>query len=471
MIVARDKQKSAMSQFLSRPISSIHPSPENIALYGPIQRDKPDFKALGASIKRDGIREPLVITQDGYIVSGHRRFAAAVAVGLKRVPCRVMNYRRVDDHDRHVRELREHNRQRVKTRDEQLREAVIDVNAVEAHDRLIKHRKARSRVSSAPLEIGDSRKRARISAAKTPFLKAVTDVIAARREFWPLSDRAIHYALLNKPPLIHASKPSSRYTNNQKSYKSLVELLTRARRAGLIDWRAITDTTRPVTKWGVWQNPAEYVRKELEELFDGFWRDLMQSQPNHIELVVEKLTVSSIIESVAGDFTIPMTVGRGYSSLPPRYEMAQRFKKSGKSILIVIFVTDHDPDGEGIAESFARSMRDDFGISQIHPIKAALTAEQVAKHNLPPLLKAKRSSSRYESFASKHGDDVFELEAIAPGVLQQIVREAIESVIDSKAYNNEQRQEREDARFLAARRTVATQAITGEFEREDKKSE
>ena len=57
--------------------------------------------------------------------------------------------------------------------------------------------------------------------------------------------------------------------------------------------------------------------------------------------------------------------------------MAQRFKKSGKDKLVLLMVSDFDPDGEEIAHSFARSMRDDFGVADIHPIKVALTAAQV----------------------------------------------------------------------------------------------
>lgn len=59
-------------------------------------------------------------------------------------------------------------------------------------------------------------------------------------------------------------------------------------------------------------------------------------------------------------FCIPYTIGRGYSSLPPRKAMHTRFKKSGKEKLILLILSDHDPEGWDIAETFAKSMRDDF---------------------------------------------------------------------------------------------------------------
>jgi len=38
----------------------------------------------------------------------------------------------------------------------------------------------------------------------------------------------------------------------------------------------------------------------------------------------------------------------------------------------VLIVSDFDPDGEEIAQSFARSLRDDFSISTIKPVKGSV---------------------------------------------------------------------------------------------------
>src|SRR5262245_41957632 len=73
---------------------------------------------------------------------------------------------------------------------------------------LVSHRKERSRIDEDTIEIEGSKHRPKISPAKRAFLRAVLVVLAERRDFWPLTARQIHYALLNNPPLIHASKPS-----------------------------------------------------------------------------------------------------------------------------------------------------------------------------------------------------------------------------------------------------------------------
>jgi hypothetical protein len=280
----------------------------------------------------------------------------------------------------------------------------------------------------------------------------------------PLSDRAIHYALLNDPPLKHASKPKSVYDNTKQSYNALTELLTRARIAGQIPMNAICDETRPVTVWSVFREPAAYLRKELNQFLKGYWRDLLQSQPNHIELVCEKNTVEPIVRKVAMEYCLPLTSGRGYCSLPPRAAMAARFRKSGKQKLVLPMLSDFDPDGEEIVHSFARSMRDDFGIKNIHALKVALTREQVVEHKLPPQMVAKTTSVHHAKFTAKHGDNVFELEALAPETLQQIVREAVDSVLDIEAFNAELEAEKSDSVFLegvrqTVRRTLAASGI------------
>jgi hypothetical protein len=135
--------------------------------------------------------------------------------------------------------------------------------------------------------------------------------------------------------------------------------------------------------------------------------------------------------------------------------MAERFRKSGKAKLVLLILSDLDPDGREIAQSFARSMRDDFGISDIVPIRVALTGDQVRELGLPPGMKAKASSHQYGKFKEMHGDNVYELEAVEPTKLQAILRTAIDSVLDIKAFNREIDAEKADAQQLAAiRKTV-----------------
>lgn len=445
-------------------LADIRPSPENDRLYRPIDPDDPEFIALARSIAQYGVKEPLVITLDGWILSGHRRYAAAQATGMDRVPCRIEPIWRTDDSDGFITLLREYNRQRDKSLDEQLREEVVSADPHEAYQALLAYRREKSDLSDfgdlSTIEPVGRKRRKAISAAKYQMCEAVLRVVEDRRDFWPLSDRSIHYALLNDPPLRHAGKPKSRYVNDRASYQDLTDLLTRARLQGLIPWDAIGDETRPVVLWRVEPDVRAFIRREMDGFLKGYWRDYQRSQPNHIELVIEKLTVRNIVQPVAQEYGLPLTIGRGYCSIMPRRQMAQRYHRSGKEKLIVLLLSDFDPDGESISESFARSMRDDFGIDSIVPIKVALTAAQVKNMRLPPQMKAKTGASTYRKFAQQHGDDVFELEAVPPVTLQNILRAAIEQVIDRVAINAELDAEREDAAFLETTRMRVHRALS-----------
>jgi hypothetical protein len=67
-------------------IQDIRPSLENDDLYGEIKHDE-QMEALIDSIHRLGLEEPLIVTKDGFILSGHRRYYAVL--GWPQVPVRV----------------------------------------------------------------------------------------------------------------------------------------------------------------------------------------------------------------------------------------------------------------------------------------------------------------------------------------------------------------------------------------------
>lgn len=210
------KRSQKAADFVEMDIIDIKPSPENLLLYRPVSAADPEIVALADSIRKIGVREPLVITLDNFIVSGHRRHAAAKLAGLKKVPCRVVDILRTDPE--FVPLLREYNRQRVKSLAEVAREEVLDADPEEAHRNLVEHRKQRSHLDAPDaIQIVGRKHRATISPAKRPLLDAIVRILRELRDYLPLSVRQVHYQLLNAPPLIHASKPGSLYANTKAS--------------------------------------------------------------------------------------------------------------------------------------------------------------------------------------------------------------------------------------------------------------
>jgi hypothetical protein len=295
------------------------------------------------------------------------------------------------------------------------------------------------------------------------MLAAIQKILENMRKYWPLTARQLHYNLLNDPPLRHASKPSSRYSNDAggRSYKDLINLLTRARLDELIPYEAIGDETRPVSLFNTFHDFKQFIRQERENFLWGYWRDLLQSQPNHIEVFVEKLTMSRIIKPVVQDYGMPMTVGRGQCSTGPVREIAQRYLTSGKQKLVLLLLTDHDPEGEEIARSVARRLHHEHGVEALEPHKVAVTAEQTTEYSLPPSGKAKKTSTNSPKFIEQYGDTTWELESVPPELVQELLRNAINTVLDIGMFNREVDAEKQDSQFLTrARRQVMAALAT-----------
>ncbi len=446
-----------------RRLSDIYPSPENDDIYGPVDPDDPGIVALAADIRARKLLEPIVITLDDCIISGHRRHAACLLAGLEEVDCRVEPIRRSDDIDAFVRLLVAHNEQRVKTFAHKIREEAAKLGEDRAYDRVMRLRAERSTLSIPSLYLGERKSRSKISDAKRPMLEACLAIL--RRFHRPLSDRKIHYELLNDPPLRHASKPHSRYRNNRRCYNDLTNLLTRARHEGIIDWDAICDETRPVTTWNTWPDPQMFIAEHMRKFLIGYFRDILQSQPNHLEVLAEKNTVAAELRGVCSRYTIPMTSGRGFCSSKPKHDLYERYRKSGKQKLIILIVSDLDPAGMTIAESFARSMRDDFDIKEVHAIKVAITEEHVRSYKIPHGEKAKKGKGAKDAlraeFVRRYGEYVYEVEALPDGELTNLLDSAVRSVLDLEAYNHEVDALRKDCLEVEAARVAARKALKG----------
>ena len=65
-------------------IGLLRPNPISFSIYGDIDQDE-NFLTLKGSIDLEGVLEPLVITEDYFIISGVRRFFAAKQLGLQEI--------------------------------------------------------------------------------------------------------------------------------------------------------------------------------------------------------------------------------------------------------------------------------------------------------------------------------------------------------------------------------------------------
>jgi hypothetical protein len=459
----------AVGRTVRKRVASLKPSPENVQLYRR-PADDPDLSKLEASVRKSGLREPLVITADNFIVSGHRRYEVLVRIGQEQCPCRVLPVRRGDlTADQYLALLRDYNQQRNKSVAEQVREELVDIDPAQAHARL----RARRRQSVyapedngvAEVTIEGVMRRYNISAVKADHVKYVKKVVFEdRRDFWPLSVRGVHYALLNyefwRNTLLELP-----YRNDDNSYDATSDLITRLRLDGVIPWGAFDDPTRPVKEFHGFEDVRQFIRQELDNLFGGYWRDYQQSQPNHVEVVCEKNSIYPTVLRVTKPYQIVTSSGRGFNSSDAWHDLAGRYWDGGKERLIVIVLSDYDPEGERIVQVCGTTLRDDFHVPEhdLTVIKAGVTREQIERHHLPPMNFAKESSSNFAWFVARNdGDDtVWELEALDPKVLMDDLDEVIRGVIDVELFNGEVEREQEEAAHLEATRRAVREALRG----------
>src|SRR5262249_51339186 len=149
------------------------------------------------------------------------------------------------------------------------------------------------------------------------------------------SVRGVHYPLLNYG-FLRNTRLGLPYKNDDNSYQATAELITRLRLNSSIPWEAFDDCTRPLKEFPAFRDVREFVRQEVNNLFGGYWRDLLQTQPNHVEVVCEKNTIYHMVLRVTEKYQIPTSSGRGFNSIDPWHDLYERYVASGKARLIVI---------------------------------------------------------------------------------------------------------------------------------------
>ena len=450
-----------------RHVSSLRPSPENSLLYRERNIRKPDRKRLVQSIRKTrGVQAPLLIALDDFIVSGHERHAAAPEAGFPIVPTIVLDLRRSNHTaDEWLAVLREHNTGREKTQDEKIREKIVDVDPAEAMSAVVDFQIERAKPKSKIVAIPDKiKKRSKITKQSRDFADAIISILTGvLKDVVPVNERAIHYRLL--PPLnVRTSRGVKGfvYGNNLKSVQALSRMLTRLRLCGEVPWDWIVDETRPVGVWQTFRDAAEFLGEQLNNLYTGFARDLMQSQSAHFEIITEKMTVKNFIDRVAMKYTIPTACLRGNSGIDARHQIAERFRASGKSALVMFVLTDCDPAGDMICESTTHSMRDEFNINNVSAIRVAMTHQQADEQGVSQSadVMTVKESSVTPKFIKRHGrNDCYELEAVSPEVLSQWLDEAIRGNIDVEAYNFEVAEQAKNVAKIRATRAVTLEAI------------
>ena len=232
--------------------------------------------------------------------------------------------------------------------------------------------------------------------------------------------------------------------NQEREYKNLGALVNRGRLAGLLDWDAIEDRTRVPETPRQWRGPRQIVQAATEQYRLDRWKD----QAFHVELWVEKDALAGVLRPIADDWHITLMVNRGYSSQSAMHEAAARLRQAerGGRENRILYLGDLDPSGEDMVRDIDERLNQTFG-ARTRVIKLAITPEQVEEYQPPPN-PAKLTDSRAAAFVAKHGYDSYEVDALPPTALRDIINAAVDEYLDQELRDQVVAQETEDKREL-----------------------
>jgi hypothetical protein len=271
---------------------------------------------------------------------------------------------------------------------------------------------------------------------------------------YDLSLRQLYYQLVSKNII----------PNSEKSYKNLGSLVNDARMAGMVDWDMIKDRGREVISNPHWTDPTHFVESVAPQFRFNLWHD----QDTYVEVMVEKQALEGVLEPVCRQLDVPFTANKGYSSQSAMYEASKRFlanAKQGKE-LYVIYLGDHDPSGIDMSRDVEERLdlfvktsmnrMDEIGPNEPSAVtmkRVALNMSQIRELN-PPENPAKMSDSRSSGYVARFGESSWELDAIEPRQLAELVTEAVISVMDHEKFKkNEAKLAKDRAALLKFAKT------------------
>jgi hypothetical protein len=255
-----------------------------------------------------------------------------------------------------------------------------------------------------------------------------------------LSLRQLYYQLVAKALI----------ENTERSYKNIGNLVSDARLAGLIDWGMIKDRGREMIKNPHWGSTRDFIESVAPQYRFNLWRD----QDVYVEVMVEKQALEGVLEPVCTRLDVPFTSNKGYSSSSAMYEASKRFLAAAEDDkeCFVIYLGDHDPSGidmsrdvEARLDLFVKTTMnrmDEIGPNEPSAVtmkRVALNMAQVRELN-PPENPAKITDSRADGYIKRFGVSSWELDAIEPRQLAQIVTTAVQEIMDVDKFNTNVRE-------------------------------
>jgi len=228
-------------------------------------------------------------------------------------------------------------------------------------------------------------------------------------------------------------------STDQKFYARFDSLMVRARLNGHVPIDSIVDNYRRLEIPSAWDNPEDFLDTARRSYRTDWW---LQQEVYPI-VWLEKDALSDLLEPVTSKYGVAMNVSRGYVSLSNMRAVCNFL--SDKPEHICIYVGDHDPSGLDMERAIG-----DYEISDVsvQPERLAITHEQAGEY---PSLRVKPGDTRSRAYIRAYGDHCWEIEAIPPAELVNMLEAKIREICNMPRLETAQQADRDArARFKFA---------------------
>lgn len=232
--------------------------------------------------------------------------------------------------------------------------------------------------------------------------------------------------------------------NNIKSYKNLGSVINDGRLAGLIDWDHVEDRTRELRKNSHWGTPGDIVSSAAA----SYRVDLWANQKHRPEVWIEKDALVGVIEGVCRELDVPYFSCRGYTSQSEMWAGAiriERWARQRGQTPVIFHFGDHDPSGKDMTRDIVDRLQLFMGGVELK--RLALNMDQIEQYRPPPN-PAKITDSRAEAYIAEFGEDSWELDALEPKVIVDLIETSVGGLIDQKIWKRDVARMKKEKKLL-----------------------
>src|ERR1041384_6225771 len=263
-------------------------------------------------------------------------------------------------------------------------------------------------------------------------LERLQVAVEVLQEHHPMTVRQVYYQLVSRQVI----------KNERAMYQAVSDLLVAARKDGTIPWDWIEDRLRRPRSVSMWADLSDFAKDALR----AYRRDVWATQPQYVEVWLEKDALSGIFEDALAPYGVTLNVGRGFDGGESIRNAGDRYWEHDAAT--ILYFGDFDPSGEDMVRSLRERIdeylcldgdveREVLGLAgmpdvNVEIIKCALNPDDIARYRLPPAF-AKKSDSRAAKFIARHGDVSVELDALPIEVLRARIVSEVESYLDLAA--------------------------------------